>query len=66
MMRALAVGLMLLLSGWMVNGQSGPIDEPVSTVTHYDLELRPQLEARTVEGSLALSVQAPDAGASQM
>jgi len=66
MKRALAVGLTLLLSGWMVNAQSRPIVEHVSKVSHYDLELRPQLEARSVDGSLSLNVQAPDAGASRV
>ena len=66
MMRALAVGLTLWLSGWMVNAQSAPIGGRVATATHYDLELRPQLEGRTVDGSLALTVQGPDAGASRV
>jgi aminopeptidase N len=63
MVRALAVGLTLLLSGWMVNAQSVPAGERAATVSHYDLDLRPQLEARTVEGSLALTVQTPVSGA---
>jgi len=60
MMRALAVGLTLLLSGWMVNAQSAPTGARAAIVSHYDVELRPQLEARTIDGSLALTVRVPD------
>ena len=48
-MRALTIGLTLLLSGWLVTAQSVPPAERVSAISHYDLELRPQLEARTIE-----------------
>jgi aminopeptidase N len=66
MMRALTVGLALLLSAWMVNAQSVPTAERISTVSHYDLELRPLLDARTVEGSVSITVQVPGDGASRV
>ena len=65
-MRALTVGLTLLLSAWIANAQPAPDLEHVSTVTHYDLELRPQLAERTVDGTVSLTVQVPDAGASRV
>lgn len=65
-MRALTIGLTLLLSGWMVNAQSVPPAERVAIISHYDVELRPQLEARTIAGSVSLIVQAPAAGPSRL
>src|SRR5262245_59485836 len=64
-MRALTIGLTILLSGWMVNAQVPPV-ERVATISQYDVELRPQLEARTVEGSLSFTVQAPGAATNRV
>jgi len=66
MTRALAIGLALVLSGWMVRAQSAPTAEGVAAVSHYDLELRPQLDARTVEGTVVLTVQTPDSSAGRI
>jgi aminopeptidase N len=63
--QALAVALTLSLSGWMANAQSAPTPDRTVAVSHYDLELRPQLEARTVEGSVSLTVHAPVSGSSR-
>lgn len=63
-MRAPAIGLTLLLSSWIVSAQSTATLAPA--VTHYDLELRPQLDTQTVEGLASLTVQTPEVGASRL
>ena len=60
------VGLTLAVCGWIVSAQSAPIVARDSVVTHYDVELRPQLDARTVEGSVSLTVQVSDAASSHV
>ena len=50
----------------MVNAQSVPTVGRISSVSHYDLELRPLLGARTVEGSVSITVQVPGDGASDV
>ena len=62
----LVLGLTWSLFAWVVTPQSAPIAARASSVIHYDLELRPQIGARTVEGSVSLTVQAPDAGVSHV
>lgn len=66
MTRVLAIGLVLALTGWLAHAQSGPAAGRVSTVSHYDLDLRPQIEARSIEGAVSLTVQTPDAGVSHL
>ena len=66
MMPALTVALTALLSVWTAWAQSVPTAERVSTVSHYDLELHPRLDARTVEGAVSLTVQVPGNGASRI
>jgi aminopeptidase N len=66
MMPALTVALTVLLSVWTARAQSVPTAERVSTVSHYDLELHPRLDARTVEGAVSLTVQVPGNGASRI
>jgi aminopeptidase N len=61
-MRLLAVGLALSLSGWMVHAQPVPVTGRSFTISHYDVELRPQLETGTVEGSASLTVRVANPG----
>jgi aminopeptidase N len=56
------VALTLSLLGSIVTAQSLPVSARAFTITHYDVELRPQLDAHTVDGLVSLTVQVPDAG----
>lgn len=66
MIRFLVAGMTLWLCGCMVNAQSVPLASRAFTITHYDVELRPQIETRTVEGSVSLTVRVPDAEVAQV
>mgnify|MGYP006955672096 CR=1 FL=1 len=44
--RALAIALTLSAFGSMASAQSLPVNARAFTITHYDVELRPQLDAR--------------------
>src|SRR4030095_897519 len=63
---ALIVALTLSLFGSIVTAQSLPVSARAFAITHYDVELRPHLDARTVDGLVSLTVQVPDAGTSNV
>jgi aminopeptidase N len=60
------VALTLSLLGSIVTAQSLPVSARAFAITHYDVELRPQLDAHTVDGLVSLTVQVPDAGTSHV
>ena len=53
------VALTLSLLGSIVTAQSLPVSARAFAITHYDVELRPQLDAHTVDGLVSLTVQVP-------
>ena len=66
MNRLLVAGMTVWLCGCVVNAQPAPAASRAFTISHYDVELRPQIETRTVEGSVSITVRVPDAGVSQV
>jgi aminopeptidase N len=66
MIRLLVVGLAVLWCGWVVSAQSVPVSSRAFTISHYDVELRPEIDTRTVTGSVSITVRVPDTAGGQV